>query len=181
MAEAASYNTDAPEARTMTTTTTTTTNTLVHFLLTAHPLCTDLAWYNYGTAGFRFPAKYMDGLMVRVGVLSILLLIQQEPPPSTPSRSLSTGVMITASHNPECDNGVKLANPDGSMLEADQETWITRWVNEPDPQQWSTFLHAEVDAFLVRQQTHTNHLPSPSGTDGDASAGGFNCAACGFS
>ena len=137
---------------TTTTTTTTRTNTLVHFLLTAHPLCTDLAWYNYGTAGFRFPAKYMDGLMVRVGVLSILLLIQQEPPPSTPSRSLSTGVMITASHNPECDNGVKLANPDGSMLEADQETWITRWVNEPDPQQWSTFLHDEVDAFMVRQQ-----------------------------
>lgn len=30
--------------------------------------------------------------------------------------SADTGIVITASHNPEQDNGVKLVEPDGSML-----------------------------------------------------------------
>lgn len=33
------------------------------------------------------------------------------------------GAMITASHNPECDNGVKLIDPHGEMLEQSWEVY----------------------------------------------------------
>lgn len=39
------------------------------------------------------------------------------------------GVMITASHNPECDNGIKLIDPHGEMLDAQWETIATTLVN----------------------------------------------------
>jgi len=39
------------------------------------------------------------------------------------------GVMITASHNPEEDNGVKLIDPDGEMLEASWESHATNLAN----------------------------------------------------
>ena len=41
----------------------------------------------------------------------------------------SIGVMITASHNPEPDNGVKLVDPRGEMLEAAWERIATELVN----------------------------------------------------
>lgn len=37
--------------------------------------------------------------------------------------------MITASHNPEPDNGVKLVDPNGDMLEASWEEWATKFAN----------------------------------------------------
>jgi phosphoacetylglucosamine mutase len=40
--------------------------------------------------------------------------------------------MITASHNPECDNGVKLVDPAGEMLELDWEGLATQLANVPD-------------------------------------------------
>jgi phosphoacetylglucosamine mutase len=37
--------------------------------------------------------------------------------------------MITASHNPEEDNGVKLIDPQGEMLEASWENYATLLAN----------------------------------------------------
>lgn len=37
--------------------------------------------------------------------------------------------MITASHNPEPDNGVKLVDPMGEMLEQSWEKWATKLAN----------------------------------------------------
>ena len=39
------------------------------------------------------------------------------------------GVMITASHNPEEDNGIKLIDPEGEMLEAAWEQHATFLAN----------------------------------------------------
>ena len=71
-------------------------------------------------------ADLLDGVAFRVGLLSSLR-----------SRKLSgqaIGVMVTASHNPPADNGVKIVDPMGEMLEQDWEAFATRLVNCPTDQ-----------------------------------------------
>lgn len=78
--------------------------------------------YAYGTAGFRSRySEEMHPLFFTVGILAAF-------------RSISLGgkcigVMITASHNDEPDNGVKIVDVDGGMLVRDWETIAERWVN----------------------------------------------------
>ena len=78
----------------------------------------------YGTAGFRDRADLpLDGMFLRMGALAVL-------------RSRSTGqrvvgIMITASHNAEPDNGVKLVDTDGGMLSSSWEPHAERFANAP--------------------------------------------------
>lgn len=65
--------------------------------------------YAYGTAGFRDRyQETMHHLFVRVGILAALR--------SLVCGGKCTGVMVTASHNTEEDNGVKIVDVDGGML-----------------------------------------------------------------
>lgn len=62
--------------------------------------------------------------MFRVGLLAVLR--------SKSHGGLAIGVMVTASHNPEQDNGVKLVEPMGSMLAAQWESYAIEMANTTD-------------------------------------------------
>ncbi|KAF7588294.1 Phosphoacetylglucosamine Mutase [Aspergillus hancockii] len=79
--------------------------------------------FQYGTAGFRMKADVLNTVVFAVGLLAGLR-----------SKKLSgqwIGVMVTASHNPAEDNGVKLVDPMGEMLEAEWEAYATKLANAP--------------------------------------------------
>ncbi|KAI5697030.1 hypothetical protein M8J75_003983 [Diaphorina citri] len=74
----------------------------------------------YGTAGFRTKAIVLDYVFYRMGLLASLR--------SKFKGGQSVGLMITASHNPEHDNGIKLIDPSGEMLEQSWEVIATKLV-----------------------------------------------------
>nr|XP_061785056.1 phosphoacetylglucosamine mutase-like isoform X2 [Nerophis lumbriciformis] len=84
-----------------------------------HPKPAGLA-LEYGTAGFRSNAKHLDHIMFRMGLLATL---------RSKKTKAAIGVMVTASHNPEEDNGVKLIDPMGEMLSAAWEDHATHLAN----------------------------------------------------
>ncbi|XP_069570470.1 phosphoacetylglucosamine mutase [Brachyistius frenatus] len=74
----------------------------------------------YGTAGFRTNAKQLDHIMFRMGMMATLRSKKTEA---------TIGVMVTASHNPEEDNGVKLIDPMGEMVTPAWEGYATQLAN----------------------------------------------------
>lgn len=68
---------------------------------------------SYGTAGFRDKGEILDSTLYRMGMLAILRSRQQ---------GKIVGLMITASHNLSVDNGVKIVDASGGMLESSWET-----------------------------------------------------------
>ncbi|KAL3941129.1 MAG: hypothetical protein SGBAC_004468 [Bacillariaceae sp.] len=97
-----------------------------------HPFLDESTEYGYGTAGFRFKVDHMDAIMLRVGIASAILQWQLFQKKNRQQQDM--GVMITASHNDESYNGVKLSNPDGSMIPPDLEATLVDIVNERDMQ-----------------------------------------------
>ncbi|KAE9413066.1 hypothetical protein Angca_002854, partial [Angiostrongylus cantonensis] len=87
-----------------------------------HPIPDDLH-FSYGTAGFRHNADLLTFVVFRMGCLAGLR-----------ARVLNqaVGIMITASHNPAIDNGVKIVDPMGEMLTADWEKYASELVNATD-------------------------------------------------
>ena len=76
---------------------------------------------SYGTAGFRYQAQVIIGIAYNIGQSCAVLSHQQQKP---------IGIMITASHNPYTDNGVKLMYYDGTMLSPDDELFMVESVEK---------------------------------------------------
>ncbi len=87
---------------------------------------------------------YMIESALVSGFLSVGMDVFQFGPLPTPAVAMLTrslradiGVMISASHNPSCDNGIKLFGPDGYKLSDEQEAEIEK------------LIHAEPESLLI--------------------------------
>ena len=63
--------------------------------------------FSYGTAGFRTVGTTLRSTVFRCGALAAI---------RSRVTGRACGIVITASHNPEADNGVKLVDCTGGML-----------------------------------------------------------------
>ena len=90
-------------------------------------------YLTYGTAGFRDNADLLplDSVMFRVGCISGI---------RARCRGLACGVMITASHNEDTDNGAKIIDPEGSMLCESWEGFCEEVVNALSSEELATLL-----------------------------------------
>lgn len=101
----------------------------------------------YGTAGFRADASMLPSTVFRAGILAAL-------------RSLKTGemvgLMITASHNPVGDNGVKIADPSGGMMTQTWEPFADALVGSQSPEE---LVHLVVE-FIKKEKISFGGLKS---------------------
>lgn len=91
-------------------------------------------------------ATKLEYVMYRMGLLATLR--------SRAKNGQTIGVMITASHNPEPDNGVKLIDPMGEMLEHSWEQLATDLVNVSDND-----LQAQIEKIIASEKIE---IGSPS-------------------
>lgn len=78
---------------------------------------------SYGTAGFRSAAELLPSTVFRCGILMAIRCLKLQK---------TTGICITASHNPAPDNGVKLVDPSGEMLSQMYEAVADELANAED-------------------------------------------------
>jgi phosphoacetylglucosamine mutase len=104
--------------------------------------------FAYGTAGFRTKANTLDSVVFVVGLLASLR--------SKYLDGQTIGIMITASHNPPEDNGVKLVDPQGEMLEQSWEAYATALANVGNEQDLLNELNKLIAQLNIKLDTPSN-------------------------
>ncbi len=90
--------------------------------------------------------------MVRVGLLAVLRSFSQN--------CQAIGIMVTATHNEEQDNGVKIIDPSGEMMEHSWETLATEIANKSEDEILS-FLQSKFET----QQTDNDQKSNDENKD----------------
>uniref|UniRef100_A0ACD5T6F2 Uncharacterized protein n=1 Tax=Avena sativa TaxID=4498 RepID=A0ACD5T6F2_AVESA len=85
----------------------------------------DGAHFSYGTAGFRAEGSTMAPAVCRAGIVAALRSVKLG--------GAAVGMVITASHNPVDDNGVKIVDADGGMMSRAWEPFSDALANAPTP------------------------------------------------
>lgn len=109
-------------------------------LFEKHPKPKDVT-FQYGTAGFRTLGNRLDSVLFRMGIVAGLRSKRLD--------GRTIGVMVTASHNPEADNGVKLVDPRGEMLETSWEAHATALANVDTAAEFVDALNAFVKTMKI--------------------------------
>lgn len=100
--------------------------------------------YTYGTAGFRYEAPFMKPICLRVGLFMDYLSKYFFPD--------ALGIVISASHNPKEDNGLKLISPDGEMLDWRFEACMDKFINCEDLEKGYEDMRKSVDSVYEGQK-----------------------------
>uniref|UniRef100_A0A8D0D6W1 Phosphoacetylglucosamine mutase n=1 Tax=Sander lucioperca TaxID=283035 RepID=A0A8D0D6W1_SANLU len=129
----------------------------------------------YGTAGFRTNAKQLDHIMFRMGLLATL---------RSKKTKATIGVMVTASHNPEEDNGVKLVDPMGEMVTPTWEGYATQLANAEQEDLLAALqdiikkeainMSQEANVFVGKDTRSSSASLSQAVLDGVSALGGHN-------
>lgn len=97
--------------------------------------------FEYGTTGIRTKGDILESTCYRLALIGALR-----------SKSLGgklVGLMVTASHNPEQDNGIKPIDSRGEMLDVAWEPYCTSACNAVDAQELIGVLKKLVHAFKI--------------------------------
>mmetsp|Transcript_14772 Transcript_14772/g.40830 ORF Transcript_14772/g.40830 Transcript_14772/m.40830 type:complete len:639 (+) Transcript_14772:67-1983(+) len=105
----------------------------------------------YGTAGFRQVVKdtpQLTSIMIRTAAFATLRSLKLQ--------GQALGIMITASHNDESYNGVKIADPDGGMMAGDAEASLVNMANlESVDELWQRIVEERNSATSATTTTTT--------------------------
>ena len=99
--------------------------------------------FSYGTAGFRTRGDVLASTVFRCGAVAAV---------RSAVTGRATGIVVTASHNPERDNGVKLVDCDGGMLPVAWERHAEALANAPG---WET-MRAAIATMRERPPRRTS-------------------------
>ncbi|CAO1615481.1 unnamed protein product [Sympodiomycopsis kandeliae] len=101
--------------------------------------------FTYGTAGVRTKGAILESVCYRIALISALR--------SKKLGGKTVGLMVTASHNPEEDNGLKAVDSRGEMLEASWEPYCTAAVNATSEQELISILEKLIQTTKINLST----------------------------